>query len=64
MSLIHHAAFDGNIEAVSLMSTLPYFKEIIDDDSNEVSIVEWISSTVHLYVYFYVVCFDWNYHVI
>lgn len=38
MTLIHHAAFDGNIEALSMLGTLPYFKDIIDDDSNEVSI--------------------------
>ena len=25
MSLLHHAAFDGNLEAVNMMSTLPYF---------------------------------------
>lgn len=38
MTLLHHAAFDGNIEALTLMSSLPYFKEIVDDSSNDVSL--------------------------
>lgn len=37
MSLLHHAAFDGDIEAVSMLASLPYFKEVVDDDSNDVS---------------------------
>jgi len=36
LTLLHHAAHDGNIEAVSMMATLPYFKEIVNDNSNEV----------------------------
>ena len=36
MTLLHHASFDQNYEAVKLMSTLPYFKDIIDDASNQV----------------------------
>lgn len=36
-TLLHHAAHKGNLEAISYLSTLPYFKEIIDDSSNEVS---------------------------
>eukprot|EP00347_Sterkiella_histriomuscorum_P009685 403340270 len=35
MTLIHHAAFDGDVEAIGMMSSLPYFKEIIDNDTNE-----------------------------
>lgn len=38
MTLLHHAAFDGNLEAVGLMTELPYFKDIVDDSSNEVKI--------------------------
>jgi hypothetical protein len=37
MTLLHHAAFDGNFELVEQMAKLPYFKEIVDNDSNEVS---------------------------
>jgi len=37
MSLLHHAAFDSNIEAVNMMATLPYFSEIVNDDNNDVS---------------------------
>lgn len=36
MSLLHHAAFDSNIEAVSMMTSLPYFKDIVNDDNNDV----------------------------
>lgn len=36
MTLLHHAAFDGNLEAMQMMTSLPYFKDIIDDNSNEV----------------------------
>ena len=36
MTLLHHAAFDGNIEAASMMTSLPYFKELINDSNNEV----------------------------
>ena len=36
MSLLHHVAFDGNLEMLKMMANLPYFKEIVDDGSNEV----------------------------
>jgi hypothetical protein len=36
MTLIHHAAFDGDIEAVGLMTSLPYFKDIVNITNNEV----------------------------
>jgi hypothetical protein len=39
MTLLHHIAFDGNIEAFKMMTTLPYFKEIVDCDSNDVIIL-------------------------
>jgi hypothetical protein len=38
MSLLHHAAFDGNLEAVSLLTNLPYFKDVVDDNSNDVTL--------------------------
>lgn len=37
MTLLHHAAFDGNYEAVLQMSSLPYYKDIVDNSSNEVN---------------------------
>ena len=37
MSLLHHAAYDGNFEVVNSMTTLPYFKDVVNDDSNDVS---------------------------
>jgi hypothetical protein len=37
MTLLHHAAFDGNMEVVNAMTQLPMFKDIVDDNSNEVS---------------------------
>jgi len=36
MSLIHHVAVDGNIQLLKMLATLPYYRDIIDDDSNEV----------------------------
>jgi hypothetical protein len=36
MSLIHHIAHDGNLDCLKELSTLPYFKEIVNDDNNEV----------------------------
>jgi hypothetical protein len=29
-------AFDGNLEVAKMLANLPYFKEIIDDDGNDV----------------------------
>lgn len=37
LTLLHHIAFSGNIEAMNAMSELPYFKDILDDSENEVS---------------------------
>ena len=37
MNLLHHAAFDGKYEMVEELTKLPYFQEIIDDNSNHVS---------------------------
>jgi len=36
MTILHHAAIDGNLEVVNMMANLPYFKDIVDDNSNEV----------------------------
>lgn len=36
-SLLHHAAFENNMEVVEMLSTLPFFKEVIDDNNNPVS---------------------------
>ena len=34
MSLLHHCAVDDNLEALKKLETLPYFKEIVNDDQN------------------------------
>jgi hypothetical protein len=44
MTLLHHIAFDGNMEAFKMLTTLPYFKEIIDCDSNDVIILAQFNS--------------------
>ena len=36
LTLLHHVAFSGNIEALNAMSELSYFKEILDESENEV----------------------------
>ena len=36
LTLLHHVAFSGNIEALNAMSELPYFKEVLDESENEV----------------------------
>ncbi|CDW79760.1 ankyrin repeat protein [Stylonychia lemnae] len=36
MTILHHAAFDGDIEAVGMMTTLPYFKDIVNTNNNNV----------------------------
>ena len=41
MTLIHHVAFDGYIEVMEMLTALPYFKEIVDSDNNEVR-VSWL----------------------
>jgi ankyrin repeat protein len=35
MTLLHHVAFDGNLEVLQMLKTLPYYKEIVDLDNNE-----------------------------
>ena len=37
-SLLHHAAFEKNFEVVEMLRSLPYYKEIIDDSNNDVSL--------------------------
>lgn len=34
--MLHHVAFDGKVEVVEMMANLPYYREIVDDNSNEV----------------------------
>ena len=36
MTLLHHSAFDGNYEVVEQLASLPYLKEVINDNGNEV----------------------------
>ena len=36
LTLLHHVAFSGNIEALNAISQVPYFKEVLDESSNEV----------------------------
>lgn len=36
MTLLHHAAFDGNIEVLKMMRNLPYYRDVVDSDNNEV----------------------------
>ena len=36
MTLLHHIAYSGNLEALNAMSELAYFKDIVDESSNEV----------------------------
>ncbi len=38
LTLLHHVAFSGNLEALSAIAEVPYFKDIIDDSNNEVII--------------------------
>lgn len=35
MTLLHHVAFDGNLEVLKMLTTLPYFSEIVDSDNND-----------------------------
>lgn len=35
MTLLHHVAFDGNLEVLRMLTTLPYFSEIVDSDNND-----------------------------
>ena len=35
MSILHRAAHDGNLECVSVLQDLPYFSQVVNDNSNE-----------------------------
>jgi ankyrin repeat protein len=35
LTLLHHIAFSGNIEALSALAEVPYFKEVVDESANE-----------------------------
>ncbi len=37
MTLLHHVAFDGNVEVLKLLTALPYYRDIVDSNSNEVT---------------------------
>lgn len=41
MTLIHHIAYSGNIEALKAISEIKYFKEILDESTNEVSLFRY-----------------------
>ena len=36
MTLLHHVAFDANLEVLEMLKSLPYYSEIVDLDNNEV----------------------------
>ena len=36
MTLLHHVAFAGNLEALHEIAKLPYFGEVVDENANEV----------------------------
>lgn len=38
MTLLHHVAFDGNLDVIKMMTSLPYFRDIVDSDNNDVTI--------------------------
>lgn len=38
MTLLHHVAFAGNLEALHEIAKLPYFAEVVDENANEVRI--------------------------
>jgi hypothetical protein len=42
MTLLHHVAFDGQLEVLEMLKTLPYFKEVADVDNNEVKTISFI----------------------
>jgi ankyrin repeat protein len=35
MTLLHHVAFAGNLEAIHEIAKLPYFGEVVDENANE-----------------------------
>ncbi len=48
MTLLHHIAFDANMEALEMIKALPYFPELINDANNEVQhhfkLLTWVIS--------------------
>ena len=48
LTLLHHVAFSGNIEALNAMSELPYFKEILDESENEVGFCFFLKTLARL----------------
>ena len=42
MTLLHHVAFDGQLEVLEMLKTLPQFKEVADVDNNEVKTISFI----------------------
>lgn len=38
MTIIHHAAYSGDLECVDVLKELPYFEEIVNDNTN---VYEW-----------------------
>ena len=43
MTLLHHASFDGNREVLNAMTELPYFKDVVNDNTNEVTLKQSLS---------------------
>ena len=39
LTLLHHVAYSGNIEAFNAIAELPYFKDIVDECKNEVNYI-------------------------
>ena len=48
LTLLHHVAYSGNIEALNAIAELPYFKDIIDESNNEVNLIRNIPTVVRL----------------
>lgn len=39
LTLLHHVAFSGNLEALSAIAEVPYFKEVVNESGNEVPVI-------------------------
>lgn len=55
MSLIHHIAYDGNIDCLKELHNLHYIKDIVNDDNNDVIIelllcCSYDSKVCHLFI--------------
>jgi len=35
LTLLHHVAYSGNLEALAIIEELPYFRDVVDESSNE-----------------------------